>query len=160
MHSHVSASFLIQFKFVYADMAAVAGAGGAGGNEGGDGDRQFVPGHNMYIVLDPDMRGIGNYREIINFLIRSRIFHAITNTLPISVPNIEDFWNTAVYDARAEPPVIRATVNNRAIQFSAEQIRVALQLGNENVDDPTEFPATFRDGAFLRMGYSGPLRDT
>lgn len=120
-------------------MAEVAGAGGTSGDEGDGDKRQFFSGHNMYVTLFLDSHGAEDYTEIIQFLMRSRIFQSISTTLSISLPNIEDFWRAVEYDSRVEPPVMRATINEQVVQFSADQIRATLQFRSVAEDTgPTE----------------------
>ncbi|MFS7910895.1 hypothetical protein Hanom_Chr02g00111541 [Helianthus anomalus] len=57
--------------------------------------RVFIPKHNQVALLDPSVRGIDDYLQIIQFLRRYRIFYAITTKIPIVDAYMQDFWTTA-----------------------------------------------------------------
>ena len=118
--------------------------------------REFIPKHNMVINFDAAAPAADPFRQILSFLTRSRVFHVLTNSPPLYLAYLRQFWNNITYDESAQPPVIRTTVHATALEFSATDLREILSLGTEAQDSgPTEFPATLRSGALRRMGYAG-----
>ncbi|KAI3819648.1 hypothetical protein L1987_13490 [Smallanthus sonchifolius] len=60
---------------------------------------------------EPEWKGAAlQYREIVEFLNRSRISYAISADPIVSRPYLEQFWETAEHDCTVTPNVIRATV--------------------------------------------------
>ena len=120
--------------------------------------RDFFPMHNVVVSLDTGTRGAEYYRQILEFLLRSRIRHALTHSPPLMIDYIRQFWATARYDAVVDPPVIRMRLNEVPLVFSRADIVNVLQLGDNVLElGPTEYAFEFRAGAFQRMGYSGDL---
>ena len=123
--------------------------------------RESFPKHNVVVSLDTKARGAENYRPMLEFLLRSRIRHALTHSPPLMIDYIRQFWATARYDTSVDPPVIKARLNNVALVVSRADIVNALQLGNNELElGPTEYAFDFRAGAFQRMGYSGDITKT
>ena len=91
--------------------------------------REFFPKHNVVVSLDTAARGIEYYRPILEFLLRSKIHHALTHSPPLMIEYIRQFWVTATYDCIVNPPVIRARLNDVALVFSRADIVDALLLG-------------------------------
>ncbi|KAI3676191.1 hypothetical protein L1987_85792 [Smallanthus sonchifolius] len=115
--------------------------------------------HNQVALLDPNMSEAVNFQGIINFLNLSRFHVALSANPYISLPYIQQFWDTVHQDTDVEPHVLRATVNNTEVAISVETIRAALALGGA-VDDPMSYPGTLIIGCFQRMGYRGRPNDT
>ncbi|KAI3815774.1 hypothetical protein L1987_15455 [Smallanthus sonchifolius] len=100
-----------------------------------------------------------NFQGIINFLNRSRFHVALSANPYISLPYIQQFWDTVHQDTDVEPHVLHARVNNTEVAISMETIRAALALGGA-VYDPMSYPGTLIMGCFQRMGYRGRPNDT
>ncbi|KAI3827872.1 hypothetical protein L1987_01960 [Smallanthus sonchifolius] len=115
--------------------------------------------HNQVALLDPNMSEAVNFQGIINFLNRSRLHVALSADPYISLPYIQQLWDTVHQDKDVEPHVLRATVNNTEVAISVETIRATLALGGAN-EDPMSYPGTLIMGYFQRMGYKGRLNDT
>ena len=96
---------------------------------------------------------------MINFLRRSRIFHAITANCPISYNYVDQFWRTADYRCDITPPVIVARVADHEIRITEELVRNVLHFG-DNINDRTDFPSELIVGCFMRMGYIGEFNDS
>ncbi|KAI3774015.1 hypothetical protein L1987_48557 [Smallanthus sonchifolius] len=95
------------------------------------------------------------YRDIVDFLNRSRISYAISADPTVSRPYLNQFWEIAEHDCTVTPNVIRATVAGHAIAFSEDSIRRVLQF-RDLATDPTTYPDYFVDGCWRqRMGYVG-----
>ncbi|KAJ0623044.1 hypothetical protein HanIR_Chr01g0027391 [Helianthus annuus] len=115
-------------------------------------ERHFILKHNQIALLDENLRGIDDYREIIRFLRRSRIAHALTANVRIVKSYMENFWATALVNN----DTIEATVNGQQIVITEEVIRAALQLGELDHGEIC-YDATIREHAVRHFGYSGPL---
>ncbi|KAI3774004.1 hypothetical protein L1987_48546 [Smallanthus sonchifolius] len=115
--------------------------------------------HNQVPLLDPNMPEAIHFQGIINFLNRSRLHVALSANPYISLPYIQQFWDTVHHDTDVEPHVLHATSNNTEVAISVETIRAALALGGAN-DDPMSYPGTMIMGCFQRMGYRGRPNDT
>ncbi|KAI3732734.1 hypothetical protein L1987_63941 [Smallanthus sonchifolius] len=115
--------------------------------------------HNQVALLDPNMSEAANFQGIINFLNRSRLNVALSANPYISLPYIQQFWDTVHQDTVVEPHVLRATVNNKEVAISVDTIHAALALGGAN-EDPISYPGTLIMGCFQRMGYRGRPNDT
>ena len=121
-------------------------------------ERQFYNKHNVVVGLDPNAPGTARFREILEFLLRSRIFHVLTHSPILQITHIREFWATVHLDCEPTPVVLRARVNNTDIAFSRDDLCEILQLGSAAEEaGPTEFPVEMRIGAFQRIGYAGDL---
>ncbi|KAI3776622.1 hypothetical protein L1987_46408 [Smallanthus sonchifolius] len=118
--------------------------------------RAFTDKFNLVANTEPEWKGAAlQYREIVDFLNRSRISYAISANPTVSRPYLEQFWETAEHDCTVSPNVIRATVDGRAIAFSEDTIRRVLGFG-DLATDPTSYPDYYVDGCWRqRMGYVG-----
>ncbi|KAI3668760.1 hypothetical protein L1987_88243 [Smallanthus sonchifolius] len=118
--------------------------------------RAFTDEFNLVANTEPEWKGAAlQYREIVDFLNRSRISYAISANPTVSRPYLEQFWETAEHDCTVSPNVIRATVDGRAIAISEDTIRRVLQFG-DLATDPTSYPDYYVDGCWRhRMGYVG-----
>ncbi|KAI3808118.1 hypothetical protein L1987_24061 [Smallanthus sonchifolius] len=115
--------------------------------------------HNQVALLDPNMSEAVNFQGIVNFQNRSRLHVALSANPYISLPYLQQFWDTVHQDTNVEPHVLRATVNNTEVAISVETIRAALALGGA-VDDTMSYPGTLIMGCFQRMVYRGRPNDT
>lgn len=121
--------------------------------------REFNKGHNILVDLNLEAKRADRVADILRFLARSRIRHAITANPPISQAILNDFWTNIVHDESVNPPEIRATVNGQAVVFTAGNLREILQLGTEEQENgDLEMPMDFIEGAIGRMGYTGDRR--
>ncbi|KAI3802133.1 hypothetical protein L1987_30260 [Smallanthus sonchifolius] len=118
--------------------------------------RAFTDEFNLLALIEPEWKGAAlQYREIVDFLNRSKISYAISANPTVSRPYLEQFWETAEHDCTVSPNVIRATVDGRAIAISEDTIRRVLQFGDLPTD-PTSYPDYYVDGCWRqRMGYVG-----
>ncbi|KAI3827854.1 hypothetical protein L1987_01941 [Smallanthus sonchifolius] len=116
----------------------------------------FMYEFNLLTHNQPEWKGATlQYREIVDFLNRSRISYAISADPIISRPYLEQFWETAEHDCTVTPNVIRATVAGHDIAFFEDTIRRVLQFKDLSTD-PTTYPDYFVDGCWRqRMGYVG-----
>ena len=120
---------------------------------------KFEARHNTIALLDTNLPEARPYVSMINFLRRSRIFHAITATCPISYVLVEQFWKTAEYRLDLEAPTISATVADREIHVTEELVRQTLRF-DDSIQDRTDFPYPLIVGCFQRMGYIGAFNDS
>ncbi|KAI3827764.1 hypothetical protein L1987_01847 [Smallanthus sonchifolius] len=118
--------------------------------------RAFTNEFNLLANTEPEWKGAAlQYRDIVDFLNRSRISYAISADPIVSRPYLEQFWETAEHDCTVTPNVIKATVAGHAIAFSGDTIRRVLQF-RDLTTDPTAYPDYFMDGCWRqRMGYVG-----
>ncbi|KAI3763016.1 hypothetical protein L1987_53463 [Smallanthus sonchifolius] len=118
--------------------------------------RAFTSEFNLLAHTEPEWKGVAlQYRDIVDFLNRSRISYAISADPIVSRPYLEQFWETAEHDCTVTPNVIRATVAGHDIAFSEDTIRRVLQFRDLSTD-PTAYPDYFVDGCWRqRMGYVG-----
>ena len=118
--------------------------------------REFINKHNVVINLDATAPAAEPFHQILTFLMRSRVLQVLTNSPPLYLTYLQQFWNNISYNASAQPPVIRTTVHNTEIAFTANDLRRILSLGTEAQENgPTKISATLRSGALRRMGYVG-----
>ncbi|KAI3754858.1 hypothetical protein L1987_54650 [Smallanthus sonchifolius] len=97
--------------------------------------RAFTNEFNLLAKTEPEWKGAAlQYREIVDFLNRSRISYAISADPIVSRPYLEQFWETAEHDYMVTPNVIRATVAGHAIAFSEDSIRRVLQFRDLSTD--------------------------
>ncbi|KAI3814188.1 hypothetical protein L1987_18936 [Smallanthus sonchifolius] len=115
--------------------------------------RAFSNEFNLLANTEPEWKGAAlQYRDIVDFLNRSRISYAISADPIVSRPYLEQFWETAEHDCTVSPNVIRATVAGQAIAFSEDTIRRVLQF-RDLATDLTAYPDYFVDGCWRqRMG--------
>ena len=89
-------------------------------------DRQFFLKHNMVVGIDLHAQGTVQFGPMLDFLIRSRVFYALTHSPVIRIEYLRQFWATAHLDCEPTPTVIRARVNNTDIAFSSADLREIL----------------------------------
>ncbi|KAI3762640.1 hypothetical protein L1987_53079 [Smallanthus sonchifolius] len=95
------------------------------------------------------------YRDIVDFLNRSKISYAISDDPIVSRPYLKQFWETADHDCTVTPNFIRATVAGHDIAISEDTIRRVMQF-RDLATDPVTYPDYFVDGCRRqRMGYVG-----
>ncbi|KAI3682905.1 hypothetical protein L1987_83269 [Smallanthus sonchifolius] len=118
--------------------------------------RAFTNKFNLLANTEPEWKGASlQYKDIVDFLNRSRISYAISADPIVSRPYLEQFWETADHDCTVTPNVIRATVVGHTIAFFEDTIRRVLQF-RDLATNPTAYPDYFVDGCWRqRMGYVG-----
>ncbi|KAI3815683.1 hypothetical protein L1987_15362 [Smallanthus sonchifolius] len=68
----------------------------------------FTSEFNLLAYTEPEWKGDAlQYRDIVDFLNRSRISYAISADPIVSRPYLEQFWETAEHDCTVNPNVIR-----------------------------------------------------
>ncbi|KAI3821919.1 hypothetical protein L1987_09495 [Smallanthus sonchifolius] len=70
-------------------------------------DDKFSPYHNLTAYLIKGKKS-EKFNDMIDFLCRSKIHHALTVNPTIYIPHMEDFWNSAVYSTEQGIPQIQA----------------------------------------------------
>ncbi|KAI3813245.1 hypothetical protein L1987_17964 [Smallanthus sonchifolius] len=98
-------------------------------------DDKFSPYHNLTAYLTKGKKSDG-FDDMIDFLCRSKIHHALTVNPTIYIPHMEDFWNiavysTAVYSTEQGISQIKAKVDGKDIIISEATLRKHLQLQDE-----------------------------
>ncbi|KAL8240311.1 hypothetical protein R6Q59_013666 [Mikania micrantha] len=110
--------------------------------------------HNLCAYLDPTTRNVKDFRPMIEFLRRSRIYYAISNLCQINRSHIQSFWESARLISVDEEYVIEANVLGQAIRITEADIRRVLQFGGEPAG-MTLIPERCIKGCFLRIRYFG-----
>ncbi|KAD4385698.1 hypothetical protein E3N88_25867 [Mikania micrantha] len=87
--------------------------------------------HNLCAYLDPTTKNGKEFRPMIEFLRRSRIYYAISNSCRIYRSPIQSFWESARLIAVDDAYVIEAYVLGQAIRVTEADIRRVLQFGGE-----------------------------
>lgn len=118
--------------------------------------RVFHPRHNGLALLDMERPTASSrqFTQVLDYMRRSRIHHAITENPQITEAYVREFWRTAVRVPGNDnvASAIRATVAGREIEVNAAVIRRVLQLGDEH-GQPVEFQRCFVVGCLRdRMG--------
>ena len=123
--------------------------------------RAFFSGHNYQINLAEGQHGTEYYHQMFAFLRQSRIYHVLSHTPIICELYLMDFWTNARHIKRAEGKVIRTRVANQDIEFTAEDLRIILNLGNVaqegGAEGLTVFDRSIISGGLRRMGFSGDM---
>ncbi|KAI3805203.1 hypothetical protein L1987_27369 [Smallanthus sonchifolius] len=110
--------------------------------------RAFTNEFNLLANTQSEWKGAAlQYREIVDFLNRSRISYAISADPIVSRPYLEQFWEIEEHDCMVTPNVIRAIMAGRDIAFSEDTIRRVLQFRDLSTD-PTAYPDYFVDGCW------------
>ena len=123
--------------------------------------RAFFAGHNYQINLTEGQEGTEHYSQMFAFLRHSRLNHALSYAPIICEPYLMNFWSNARHIKRAGGKVIRTRVADQEIEFSAEDLRIILDLGSvaqEGGDDGlTVYDRSIIASGLRRMGFSGDL---
>ncbi|KAD2392755.1 hypothetical protein E3N88_39732 [Mikania micrantha] len=107
---------------------------------------------SMY--LDPTTKNGKEFRPMIEFLRRSRIYYAISNSCHIYRSHIQSFWESARLITLDDTYVIEANVLGQAIRVTEADIRRVLQFGGEPAG-MTLIPERSIKGCFMRIRYFG-----
>ncbi|KAD3640513.1 hypothetical protein E3N88_29736 [Mikania micrantha] len=110
--------------------------------------------HNICAHLDPTTKNGQEFRPMIVFLRRSRVYHAISSSVQIYRSHIQSFWGSAQIISVNDVYTIDANVLGQAICITEADIRRVLHLGGEP-DGVTLIPESCIKGCFLRIRYFG-----
>ncbi|GJS24375.1 hypothetical protein Tco_0453007 [Tanacetum coccineum] len=115
---------------------------------------ESCPKHNMIAYLEKT-EGNVEFHEVIDFLQRSYIFHALTVSPVISTTFVEQFWTSAKSKTINNVRHITAKVADKVVSISEASIRTELILNDADGIDSLPNQAIFN--AIQRMGYEGDL---
>ncbi|KAM0023774.1 putative HhH-GPD domain, endonuclease III-like, iron-sulfur cluster loop, DNA glycosylase [Helianthus debilis subsp. tardiflorus] len=113
------------------------------------------PSHNICAYLGLDSKHSPVFKQVIVFLLRSRIHHAISVRANVYKDHQRQFWRTAKIIDSEGVPTISAIIHNKPFAITVNTIRDILQF-----PDTDEDPIMFADGGviqgcFRRMKYDG-----
>ncbi|GKF60927.1 hypothetical protein Tco_0177713, partial [Tanacetum coccineum] len=112
------------------------------------------PKHNMVAYLEKT-EGNVKFHEIIDFLKRSSIYHALTVSPVVSTRFVEQFWTSAKSKTINNVKHITAKIAGRVVSISEASIRTDLIFDDADGIDSLPNQAIFN--AIQRMGYEGDL---
>ncbi|GJR06666.1 hypothetical protein Tco_0529650 [Tanacetum coccineum] len=115
---------------------------------------ESCPKHNMIAYLEKT-EGNVEFHEVIDFLQRSYIFHALTVSPVISTTFVEQFWTSAKSKTINNVRHITAKVAGKVVSISEASIRTELIFDDADGIDSLPNQAIFN--AIQRMGYEGDL---
>ncbi|KAI3814251.1 hypothetical protein L1987_19001 [Smallanthus sonchifolius] len=113
---------------------------------------KFSPYHNLTACLIKGKKSEG-FDDMIDFLCRSKIHHALTVNPTIYTSHMEDFWSSAVYSTDQGTPQISGTVDGKEIIISKAKLRQHLKLQDEG--DAISYPRDVYMRTFVSIGYTG-----
>ncbi|KAL8225904.1 hypothetical protein R6Q57_018461, partial [Mikania cordata] len=114
--------------------------------------------HNLCAYLDPATKNGKEFRPMIEFLRRSRIYHVISNSCQIYRSHIQSFWDSASLITVDDdyPPVIRGKVQGHDIIVSVEHIKRICGF-QDAPDHPILLDHYLVRGCFMRCKYDRDL---
>ncbi|GJU98389.1 hypothetical protein Tco_1327660 [Tanacetum coccineum] len=112
------------------------------------------PKHNMVAYLEKS-KGNAEFHEIIDFLKRSSIHHALTVSPVVSTTFVEQFWTSAKSKTINNVRHITAKVAGKSVSISEASIRSDLLFDDADGIDSLPNQAIF--DAIQLMGYEGDL---
>ncbi|GJY91474.1 ribonuclease H-like domain-containing protein [Tanacetum coccineum] len=115
---------------------------------------ESCPKHNMVAYLEKT-EGNAEFHEIIDFLTRSSIHHALTVSPVVSTTFVEQFWTSAKSKIINNVRHITAKVAGKPVSISEASIRSDLLFDDANGIDSLPNQAIF--DAIQLMGYKGDL---
>ncbi|GJY81272.1 hypothetical protein Tco_0494023 [Tanacetum coccineum] len=115
---------------------------------------ESCPKHNMIAYLEKT-EGNVEFHEVIDFLQRSYIFHALTVSPVISTTFVEQFWTSAKSKTINNVRHITAKVAGKLVSISEASIRTDLLFDDADGIDTLPNQAIF--DAIQLMGYEGDL---
>ncbi|GKB35349.1 hypothetical protein Tco_0880291 [Tanacetum coccineum] len=115
---------------------------------------ESCPKHNMVAYLEKT-DGNAEFHEVIDFLKRSYIHHALTVSPVVSTTFIEQFWNSAKSKIVDNVRYINAKVAGKPVTISEASIRSSLLFDDADGIDSLNNQAIF--DAIQTMGYEGDL---
>ncbi|KAI3744845.1 hypothetical protein L1987_57940 [Smallanthus sonchifolius] len=113
---------------------------------------KFSPYHNLTAYLIKGKKSEG-FDGMIDFLCRSKIYHALTVNPTIYTSHMEDFWSSAVYSTEQGTPQIRGTVDGKEMIITEAKLRQHLKLQDEG--DALSYPRDVYMRTFVSIGYTG-----
>ncbi|GJU95274.1 hypothetical protein Tco_1320030 [Tanacetum coccineum] len=115
---------------------------------------ESCPKHNMIAYLEKT-EGNVEFHEVIDFLRRSYIYHALTVSLVVSTTFVEQFWMSAKSKTINNVRHITAKVAGKFVSISEASIRTDLIFDDADGIDTLPNQAIF--DTIQRMGYEGDL---
>ncbi|GJU71954.1 putative ribonuclease H-like domain-containing protein, partial [Tanacetum coccineum] len=115
---------------------------------------ESCPKHNMIAYLEKT-EGNVEFHEVIDFLQRSYIFHALTVSPVVSTTFVEQFWTSAKSKTINHVRHITAKVAGKSVSISEASIRTDLIFDDADGIDTLPNQAIFN--AIQLMGYEGDL---
>ncbi|GJR95923.1 putative ribonuclease H-like domain-containing protein [Tanacetum coccineum] len=115
---------------------------------------ESCPKHNMIAYLEKT-EGNVEFHEVIDFLQRSYIYHALTVSLVVSTTFVEQFWTSAKSKTINNVRHITAKVAGKFVSISEASIRTDLIFDDADGIDSLPNQAIF--DAIQLMGYEGDL---
>ncbi|GJT55274.1 hypothetical protein Tco_0990328 [Tanacetum coccineum] len=115
---------------------------------------ESCPKHNMIAYLEKT-EGNVEFHEVIDFLRRSYIFHALTVSPVVSTTLVEQFWTSAKSKTINNVRYITAKVAGKVVSISEASIRTDLIFDDADGTDTLPNQAIFN--AIQLMGYEGDL---
>ncbi|GJX29358.1 putative ribonuclease H-like domain-containing protein [Tanacetum coccineum] len=115
---------------------------------------ESCPKHNMIAYLEKT-EGNVEFHEVIDFLRRSYIYHALTVSPVVSTTFVEQFWTSAKSKTINNVRHITAKVAGKFVSISEASIRTDLIFDDADGIDSLPNQAIF--DAIQRMGYEGDL---
>ena len=121
--------------------------------------RQFMKKHNLALNLDPDQHNCEHYHEMFDYIARSRLSFAFTDSPRLIRQYIDAFWRTAREVMVNGHSFVRATVERITFDFNAATLRNILHLGAEPEEAvELSYPFDLIRQCFQRMGYVGEIK--
>ncbi|KAJ0614174.1 hypothetical protein HanIR_Chr02g0059491 [Helianthus annuus] len=114
----------------------------------------FAADHNVCAYLDPECCKSSGYRDMINFLIRSKLHYSLTVCLDVYENQIRDFWESAAVSTENGVKMITSLIAGRPFAVTEDSIRRCLQFGDDQ-NGVIEFSGEHVLHVFRRMGYVG-----
>ncbi|GJR61036.1 putative ribonuclease H-like domain-containing protein [Tanacetum coccineum] len=115
---------------------------------------ESCPKHNMIAYLEKT-EGNVEFHEVIDFLRRSYVYHALTVSPIVSTTFVEQFWMSAKSKTINNVRHITAKVAGKVVSISEASIRTDLNFDDADGIDSLPNQAIFN--AIQRMGYEGDL---
>ncbi|GJX35886.1 hypothetical protein Tco_0247443 [Tanacetum coccineum] len=115
---------------------------------------ESCPKHNMIAYLEKT-EGNVEFHEVIDFLRRSYVYHALTVSLIVSTTFVELFWTSAKSKTINNVKHITAKVAGKLVTISEASIRTDLIFDDADGIDTLPNQAIF--DTIQRMGYEGDL---
>nr|GEZ77376.1 hypothetical protein [Tanacetum cinerariifolium] len=108
----------------------------------------------MVAILEKSDAAQG-FEQIIDFLSRSYIYHALTVNPHVYISCIKQFWNTAVVKRSGDVTRLQALVDKKRIVITKEVVREILQL--DDAEGVICLPNDEIFAGLTRMGYEKPV---
>ncbi|KAJ0466719.1 hypothetical protein HanIR_Chr14g0675321 [Helianthus annuus] len=122
--------------------------------------------HNISCILDKSLPRMEPFKDVIDFIDRSRIKKALTDKHKCYRSHIERFWNNARYDEDSKAIVYALKIKDKnqkdvdiEVKFKIEDVRRVL-LFQDDYKDPIHVQERLVKGLWMRMGYTGYANET